>query len=195
VAADAELRVPSAVFNLPPKVLAAAALVDGRGSLKRAKTRQVHVVARGDSLSAIARKTGVPVASLLSLNGLKPSATLRAGQTLVLGSTATAAVPDKAPAAVADKPTDKAADKAPVKLAKADKGKPKSAKVNAKAAPASAAAGKSVTYVVRAGDTLFAIARALEVSVADLRNWNRLGAADAIQPGQKLVAFNAAKAR
>jgi len=130
---------------------------------------------------------------LLSLNGLKPSATLRAGQTLVLGSTA--AVPDKAPAAVADKPTDKAADKAPVKLAKSDKGKPKSAKVNAKAAPASAAAGKSVTYVVRAGDTLFAIARALEVSVADLRNWNRLGAADAIQPGQKLVAFNAAKAR
>ena len=193
VAADAELRVPSAVFNLPPKVLAAAALVDGRGSLKRASSRQVHVVARGDSLSAIARKTGVPVASLLSLNGLKPSATLRAGQTLMLGSTAT--VPDKAPAAVADKPADKAADKAPLKLAKADKGKPKPAKVNAKAAPASAPAGKQVTYVVRAGDTLFAIARALEVSVADLRNWNRLSQADAIQPGQKLVAFNAGKVR
>jgi membrane-bound lytic murein transglycosylase D len=183
VAADAELRVPSAVFNLPPKVLAAAALVDGRGSLKRASSRQVHVVARGDSLSAIARKTGVPVASLLSLNGLKPSATLRAGQTLMLGTTTSAAVPEKV------------SEPAPVKAAKADKGKPKPAKVNAKAAPASAPAGKQVTYVVRAGDTLFAIARALEVSVADLRNWNRLSQADAIQPGQKLVAFNARKVR
>jgi len=176
VAADAELRVPSAVFNLPPKVLAAAALVDGRGSLKRAKSRQVHVVKRGDSLSAIARKTGVPVASLMSLNGLKPSATLRAGQTLVLGSTA-ASVPDKKPAATADK------------------AKPAPGKATAEAAPASTPAGKKVTYVVRAGDTLFAIARALEVSVADLRNWNRLGKTDAIRPGQKLVVHNTAKAR
>ena len=49
--------------------------------------------------------------------------------------------------------------------------------------------------MVRAGDTLFAIARALEVSVADLRNWNRLGKTDAIRPGQKLVVHNTAKAR
>ena len=160
------------MFNLPPKVLAAAALVDGRGSLNRAKSRQVHVVARGDSLSAIARKTGVPMASLLSLNGLKLSTTLRAGQTLVLGTTTSAAVPEKA------------REPAPVKSAKAEKGKPKSAP-----------AGKPVTYVVRAGDTLFAIARALEVSVTDLRNWNRLSKTEAIRPGQKLVVHNTAKAR
>ena len=200
LATEAELRVPSAVFSLPPKVLAAAALVDGKGSLKRANSRQVHVVAKGDSLSAIARKTGVPVASLLSLNGLKPSATLHTGQTLVLGTATPAAPADKAPAvaaAVADKPADKVASKTATKLANAEKGKSKagSTKSTAKLAPAKAPEGKQVTYVVRAGDTLYAIARALEVSVADLKHWNRLGAADAIQPGQKLVAFNAAKGR
>ncbi|MGC4028229.1 MAG: LysM peptidoglycan-binding domain-containing protein [Steroidobacteraceae bacterium] len=48
--------------------------------------------------------------------------------------------------------------------------------------------GKQVTYVVRRGDTLSQIARALKVSVASLRSWNGL-AGDALQPGQRLVAY------
>ena len=46
-----------------------------------------------------------------------------------------------------------------------------------------------MTYVVRKGDTLFEIARTLEVSVANLTKWNSLGKRQHLQPGQKLVAF------
>jgi membrane-bound lytic murein transglycosylase D len=81
---DSELRIPSSVTTLPPKVIRAAALVDGKESLRRGRNRHLHVVARGDSLSAIARKTGVPVAKLARLNGMDPDDTLRAGQRLKL---------------------------------------------------------------------------------------------------------------
>ncbi len=188
---DTELRVPSAVISLPPKVLAAAALVDGKSAIKRSTARHVHVVARGDSLAAIARKTGVPVATLASLNGIKPSEKLRAGQKLNLGTDAgTDDYPVKP--AKTDKATATAkADKAPAKQAKADK-PAKTAKADKPTKVAKAAttpAGRKVTYVVRQGDTLFEIARNLEVSVANLTKWNSLGKKTALQPGQKLVAF------
>lgn len=48
--------------------------------------------------------------------------------------------------------------------------------------------GEQVTYVVRSGDTLSAIARELKVSVSSLRSWNGL-AGDALRPGQRLVAY------
>jgi membrane-bound lytic murein transglycosylase D len=47
---------------------------------------------------------------------------------------------------------------------------------------------KRVTYVVRRGDTLSAIAKSLRVSVANLRTWNSLQH-DQIKPGQRLVAY------
>ena len=49
--------------------------------------------------------------------------------------------------------------------------------------------GRRVTYVVRAGDTLFSISRLLEVPVQSLRSWNSLGANASIRAGQKLIAF------
>ncbi|MEO6079236.1 MAG: LysM peptidoglycan-binding domain-containing protein [Steroidobacteraceae bacterium] len=55
-------------------------------------------------------------------------------------------------------------------------------------AVASSGDGRRVTYVVRSGDTLSAIARTLRVSVGNLREWNNLSGSD-IRPGQKLVAF------
>lgn len=189
---DTELRVPSAVISLPPKVLAAAALVDGKSAIKRSTARHVHVVARGDSLSAIARKTGVPVATLASLNGIKPSGKLRAGQKLNLGTDAgTDDYPVKAGKSTkADKATAKA-DKATAKQTKVAKAaKPAKAEKAPKTAKAATTpAGRKVTYVVRQGDTLFEIARNLEVSVANLTKWNSLGKKTALQPGQKLVAF------
>lgn len=42
------------------------------------------------------------------------------------------------------------------------------------------------TYQVRRGDTLWEIARRHRVTVTDLRNWNDLGRASRIQPGQSL---------
>jgi membrane-bound lytic murein transglycosylase D len=46
-----------------------------------------------------------------------------------------------------------------------------------------------MTYIVRPGDTLYAIARLLQVSVGELANWNGMSGAHALRPGQTLVAF------
>src|SRR5580700_6653886 len=76
-----DLRVPAAVTELPPKVMLAAARVDGR---VRAARPHVQVVHRGDSLYAIARRNGMNVNVLALMNGLHPDDTLRAGQRIRL---------------------------------------------------------------------------------------------------------------
>jgi membrane-bound lytic murein transglycosylase D len=50
--------------------------------------------------------------------------------------------------------------------------------------------GQQMTYVVKRGDTLSGIARALKVSVSSLRAWNNLSGST-IKPGQRLVAYRA----
>jgi membrane-bound lytic murein transglycosylase D len=80
-----ELRVPTAVVNLPSKVMLAAARVDD-GSDRRGRRPAVHVVRSGDSLWRIAKRNRMDVATLARLNGMALSDTLRAGQKLVLNS-------------------------------------------------------------------------------------------------------------
>jgi membrane-bound lytic murein transglycosylase D len=77
-----DLRVPSANVELPPKVVLAAARVDGR--VRSARRPHLHVVRQGDSLWAIARRTGMDVNKLAAMNGMHPGDTLRAGQRLRL---------------------------------------------------------------------------------------------------------------
>jgi len=48
---------------------------------------------------------------------------------------------------------------------------------------------RQITYTVRRGDTLYGIARLLQVTVRDLLGWNGISTDGAIRPGQKLVAF------
>jgi membrane-bound lytic murein transglycosylase D len=78
----AELRVPSSVSSLPPDVLQAAARVDNRNRSRSVSA--VHVVRRGDTLSAIARRHNMDVNSLARLNKMGLNDTLRAGQKLKL---------------------------------------------------------------------------------------------------------------
>jgi membrane-bound lytic murein transglycosylase D len=160
IAIDSELRVPLANIELPAKVVRAAALVDGRKDARKGKLRGVHVVRRGDSLWGIARGAGMDVATLASLNGLKPGATLRAGQKLTLRSVSL------------DKP------------AAATRRTPDSVMPTG-----TSAAGRQITYVVRSGDTLWSIAKVLQVNVASLLDWNDLSSRATIKPGQKLTAF------
>jgi membrane-bound lytic murein transglycosylase D len=84
-----ELRVPTAVVNLPAKVMLAAARVDGRGG-RSGRRPSVHVVRSGDSLWRIAKRNRMDVATLARLNGMGPGDTLRAGQKLVLNTRAPA---------------------------------------------------------------------------------------------------------
>jgi membrane-bound lytic murein transglycosylase D len=77
--------VPTAVVNLPPKVMLAAARVDGRGG-RIGRPPAVHVVRSGDSLWRIAKSHRMDVTTLARLNGMGPGDTLRAGQKLVLNT-------------------------------------------------------------------------------------------------------------
>jgi membrane-bound lytic murein transglycosylase D len=49
--------------------------------------------------------------------------------------------------------------------------------------------GRRVTYTVRRGDTLYSIARLLQVTVLELVGWNGMTGDRSIKPGQTLVAF------
>ncbi len=46
-----------------------------------------------------------------------------------------------------------------------------------------------VNYAVRNGDSLYAIARRFSVTVANLRNWNKLGEDSFLQPGQAMTLY------
>ena len=45
---------------------------------------------------------------------------------------------------------------------------------------------RTVRYTVRKGDSLFLISRKFNVSIAELRSWNRLNGSKHLQPGQLL---------
>lgn len=85
-----DLRVPTANVELPPKVVLAAARVDGR--VRNARRPHVHFVraGAGDSLWAIARRSGMDVNTLASMNGMRPGDTLKAGQRIRLSARARA---------------------------------------------------------------------------------------------------------
>ena len=52
---------------------------------------------------------------------------------------------------------------------------------------ASGAETRQISYKVRKGDTLFAIARRFEVTVAQLQNWNSMLGSTALRAGQSLI--------
>lgn len=111
-----------------------------------------YVVKAGDTLGAIARRHNSTVAQLCTANGLQPTSTLQIGQKIVIPAAGAGAAVAKA----AGKP---AAPKAtqPAKAAKTKAGK---------------ASGK--THTVKAGETLYAIARKNGVSPAALMQANKL---------------------
>jgi membrane-bound lytic murein transglycosylase D len=147
----ADLRLPAQI-SLPPKVMLAAARVDGKRDHTLRGRQHVHVVRRGDTLWSVARRSGMSVNTLAMMNGMQPSDTLRAGQRLQL--------------------TSKTSGSRGAKLASSTD---------------SSGAARTVTYVVRAGDTLSAIARMFQVTVAQIIDWNDIGQRGAIKAGQKLT--------
>ncbi len=85
-----DLRVPSGMTDLPEKVARAAARVDRRGGTlvaRRGSRRpNIHVVRRGDTLWALARRNKMDVGTLMHLNGMRPGERLHAGEHLVVSA-------------------------------------------------------------------------------------------------------------
>ena len=159
------MLVPSAAIQLPEKAMRAAALVDRPGRIRgrRLARHGLHVVHRGDTLYSIAHRLGTDVNTLARLNNMGVRDPIRAGQRLVVSS--------------------KAPSNAAVSAG------------NAKTSAGSTGAmgGRQITYTVRRGDTLYGIARLLQVTVRDLLGWNGITTGSSLRPGQKLVAFVSAR--
>lgn len=122
-----------------------------------------YTVAKGDSISLICKRTHVDKAELMALNNLKDPNKIRVGQKLMLPGKVSVSAP---------KPAAKAKS---------------SAKAAAtKSSSAHAEAGGTGTYVVKAGDSLSAIAKRHKTTSSAIRQANNLKG-DKIVVGRKLV--------
>ena len=111
-----------------------------------------YVVQAGDTLYSIARRSGMSLNSLLTLNGLSQSSVIYPGQSLT------------------------------VSQSEENFSTPVSTKTNS----SSSVVSTSGTYTVKAGDTLYSIARRSGVSLSSLSSLNGLSQSSVIRPGQTL---------
>jgi membrane-bound lytic murein transglycosylase D len=102
-----------------------------------------HTVKRGDTIASLARRFSVGRADLAEANGLSARSKLRSGQELVI-------------------------PRAPTPLLSQRPAEARLARATAK----SGTPARRLTYRVRSGDTLIAIARQFHVDVDDLKSWN-----------------------
>jgi len=121
-----------------------------------------HVVARGETLSQIARRYGVSAELLRAANpAVKPLA-LRVGIRLKVPVSAAARAAARPPARMLPPPA-------------------------GTAAPGPKTAGGETVHVVRPGETLWILSQRYGVRIADLRRWNGLAPGDVLRVGQRLV--------
>ena len=127
-----------------------------------------YTVVSGDSLYAIARKTGTSIQELLSLNGLNLNSIIHPGQVLALSSKSASAE------------------------IKQEESTPKEEKTSAEATSEETSSSTNQsstggTYTVVSGDGLYAIARKTGTAIEDLLSLNGLSLNSTIYPGQVLT--------
>ncbi len=123
------------------------------------------IVKAGDTLSGIAYQYGISWQSLASVNGLTETSKIRIGQKLVLPTTALAK--PRAPQAHTQKADQKG------KTAGQTTAKP--------------AVAKEGTYAVKAGDSLWTIAKAHNIKFSDIQAWNPSAADKPLKIGQIII--------
>jgi membrane-bound lytic murein transglycosylase D len=167
-----------------------------------------HVVRRGDTLSGIASRYGVPVQGIVEMNGVRSVRRLRPGTELLIpkpvsGGTLARAEPPRsperrAPAAQAPATTVAETAAAPAPVAAAAPAPevvlaPSHAVAIAAPAAAAAPAGARTTLRVQQGDTLWSISQRFGVGLRDLARWNgiRNPRRHTLQIGRTLVVYAA----
>ncbi len=136
-----------------------------------------YTVSRGDTLSAIASRHGVTMASLISANALTNPDALSIGQVLTIPGASTAPAPKPAAPAA---PAPQASPSLPPVTAPAPVPAP---------APQPAATSASGIYVVCSGDTMVAIARRHNVTLQQIMQANNMTEAQAakLSIGQRII--------
>jgi membrane-bound lytic murein transglycosylase D len=148
-----------------------------------------HRVGRGESLKAIAKAFHVDQAAIVRVNGLRPGRHVKAGTELVIPLNALARNQGVAFASAerASQATEPPKRRSAVRKAVA------AASVPAQQSDASAAGRQRATVQVRAGDTLWSLARRFGVAVEELCRWNgiRNPRSFKLQAGRALVVYPA----
>ena len=127
-----------------------------------------YTVVSGDSLYAIARKTGTSIQDLLSLNGLNLNSIIHPGQVLALSSkSATTETKQEESASKEEKANEET--------------------TNEETSTSTKQSSSSGTYTVVSGDGLYVIARKTGTSIDDLLSLNGLSLTSTIYLGQVLT--------
>ena len=127
-----------------------------------------YTVVSGDSLYAIARKTGTSIQELLSLNGLNLNSIIHPGQVLALSSKSASTETKQEESAPKE---EKAAEET----------------INEETSTSMNQSTTGGTYTVVSGDGLYAIARKTGTAIQDLLSLNGLNLNSIIHPGQVLT--------
>ena len=139
---------------------------------------QVAIARRGDTVSSVAARIGLPADELASYNAIDAGATLNEGEVLALPRRVAE------PAGAAGVPAGGAIDVTTIASGAIDRASGRGA-----AAGGSAAIGPTepIRHKVMRGETAYTIARLYKVDVRALADWNGLGADLAVREGQTLL--------
>ncbi|RZA05780.1 MAG: LysM peptidoglycan-binding domain-containing protein [Proteobacteria bacterium] len=150
-----------------PKGDAASAVIAAvdAGEIGRYADFRRHVVRRGESLSKIARNSGVPSEAILAMNDIRSAKGLKPGTELV--------IPERGGAGAMG------AMVASAKVRGQAKGNRMIASVE----------GRPLMHTVKKGETLVAISRRYDVRVKEIRRWNSLSRAKNPRPGSRIKLY------
>ncbi|HLZ71580.1 MAG TPA: LysM peptidoglycan-binding domain-containing protein [Dehalococcoidia bacterium] len=168
-----------------PSPIAASSVVGGTTS--NGPAPDTYVVKAGDTLGAIAAQLGVSVSDLATANGITDPARIQVGQQLKVPRPGQTPAPSASPAAggtpplspIGAAPTSASGSVAipPTGGAPSGGGTPRAGPSAAALTPAGGtpgAPGAAGEYTVRSGDTACKIARANDISVAELAQANNM---------------------
>ncbi len=138
---------------------------------------QVAIAQRGDTAAMVAARVGIPAGELASYNAVTPDTPLRAGEVMAL--------PRRVEGDAMPSATGGAIDVTTIAGGAIDRAAAAGAGTAAPAAPAAAA--EPVRHKVVRGETAYSIARAYQVPVRALAEWNGLGPDLSVREGQFLL--------
>lgn len=139
-----------------------AAAVDS-GEIGRYKDFSRYVIRRGDSISRIASRSGVPAESILSMNEIRNLRALKPGTELV--------IPERAQAPNVGRMVASSSRSSYANGTRGPKG------------------SRAVIHVIQKGDTLSAISHRYSVRVDEIRRWNNVRGAKKLRPGKRIKLY------
>lgn len=148
-----EIRVPKG--EAARNVIAAVAA----GELGRYADFRRHVIRRGETLSGIASRNGVPIDAILSMNEIRSVRALKPGTELVIPERVGFARPQG-------------------RLLASTEGSIRAPK-----------GSKAVVHTVQSGDTLYGISRRFDVSVEQIKRWNSIRRVKSLRPGSRIRLY------